>query len=232
MPSFRFISSPPISSRATASCCRRARPPQAIVASTAIPGAFAPIRYKDFYLADGAISSNTPIRVAVAKGARRLIILPTGYACATQHAAGRRGRQCAACADAADRAAIGQRAGRPRPRHRILRGAAAMSAGGIALRFLANRRIISSARSRAPMPGWRKAAWSKAAFPTRCARTAIEPICEAPASYVALQKAVMRDIDGSPGRIDSPPADSVASRAARCHIRDLSRRISCTALFR
>jgi len=56
---------------------------QAIIASTAIPGAFAPIRYKDFYLADGAISSNTPIRVAVAKGARRLIVLPTGYACST-----------------------------------------------------------------------------------------------------------------------------------------------------
>jgi NTE family protein len=56
---------------------------EAIVASTAIPGAFAPIRYKDFYLADGAISSNTPIQVAVRKGARRLIILPTGHACAT-----------------------------------------------------------------------------------------------------------------------------------------------------
>ncbi len=56
---------------------------QAIIASTAIPGAFAPVRYKDFYLADGAISSNTPVRVAVRKGAKRLIILPTGYACAT-----------------------------------------------------------------------------------------------------------------------------------------------------
>ena len=56
----------------------------AIIASTAIPGAFAPVRYKEFYLADGAISSNTPVRVAVTKGARRLIILPTGYACATQ----------------------------------------------------------------------------------------------------------------------------------------------------
>jgi NTE family protein len=56
---------------------------QAIIASTAIPGAFAPVKYKDFYLSDGAISSNTPIRVAVAKGAQRLIILPTGYACAT-----------------------------------------------------------------------------------------------------------------------------------------------------
>ena len=54
----------------------------AIVASTAIPGAFSPIHYKDYYLADGAISSNTPIRVAVAMGARRLIILPTGHACA------------------------------------------------------------------------------------------------------------------------------------------------------
>ena len=30
---------------------------EAIVASTAIPGAFAPVRYKDFYLADGAISA-------------------------------------------------------------------------------------------------------------------------------------------------------------------------------
>jgi NTE family protein len=56
---------------------------QAVIASTAIPGAFAPVRYKDFYLADGAISSNTPIKIAVAKGATRLIILPTGYACST-----------------------------------------------------------------------------------------------------------------------------------------------------
>jgi len=56
---------------------------QAIIASTAIPGAFAPVRYKDLYLADGAISSNTPIRVAIENGARRLIILPTGFACAT-----------------------------------------------------------------------------------------------------------------------------------------------------
>jgi NTE family protein len=55
---------------------------EAIVASTAIPGAFSPIRYGDRYLADGAISSNTPIRVAIAKGARRLIVLPTGHACA------------------------------------------------------------------------------------------------------------------------------------------------------
>ena len=54
----------------------------AIVASTAIPGAFSPIRYKNHYLADGAISSNTPVGVAVAKGARRLIVLPTGHACA------------------------------------------------------------------------------------------------------------------------------------------------------
>jgi NTE family protein len=57
---------------------------QAIIASTAIPGAFAPVRYKDRYLVDGAIASNTPVRVAIEKGARRLIILPTGYACATE----------------------------------------------------------------------------------------------------------------------------------------------------
>nr|WP_246666736.1 patatin-like phospholipase family protein [Bradyrhizobium guangdongense] len=55
----------------------------AVVASTAIPGAFSPVRYRDRYLADGAISSNTPVRVAVSKGAKRLIVLPTGHACAT-----------------------------------------------------------------------------------------------------------------------------------------------------
>jgi NTE family protein len=57
---------------------------EAIVASTAIPGAFAPVHYRNYYLADGAISSNTPIQVAVKRGARRLIILPTGVACATE----------------------------------------------------------------------------------------------------------------------------------------------------
>jgi NTE family protein len=55
---------------------------EAIVASTSIPGAFAPVKHKGLYLADGAISSNTPIRVAIEKRARRLIILPTGFACA------------------------------------------------------------------------------------------------------------------------------------------------------
>lgn len=57
---------------------------EAIVASTAIPGAFAPVRHNDRFLADGAISSNTPIRVAIQKGAKRLIIMPTGFACAGQ----------------------------------------------------------------------------------------------------------------------------------------------------
>jgi len=56
----------------------------AILASTAIPAAFAPVQIQELFLADGAISSNTPVRVAVANGAERLIILPTGYACARQ----------------------------------------------------------------------------------------------------------------------------------------------------
>lgn len=54
---------------------------EAIVASTSVPGVFAPVHYKNMFLADGAISSNTPIGVAIEKGARRLIILPTGMAC-------------------------------------------------------------------------------------------------------------------------------------------------------
>ena len=57
---------------------------EAILASAAIPAAFAPVQMSDLFLADGAISSNTPVRAAVARGAQRLIILPTGYACARQ----------------------------------------------------------------------------------------------------------------------------------------------------
>ena len=57
---------------------------QAIVASTAIPAAFAPVQLENLYLADGAITCNTPVRIAVARGARRLFVLPTGYACALE----------------------------------------------------------------------------------------------------------------------------------------------------
>jgi NTE family protein len=57
---------------------------EAILASTAIPGAFTPVYYRNRFLADGAISSNTPVRVAIQKGAKRLVVLPTGHACAVK----------------------------------------------------------------------------------------------------------------------------------------------------
>jgi NTE family protein len=57
---------------------------QAVLASTAIPAAFAPVQIESLYLADGAITCNTPVRVAIGCGARRLIVLPTGYACALE----------------------------------------------------------------------------------------------------------------------------------------------------
>lgn len=56
----------------------------AIVASTAIPAAFAPVKFGKLYLADGAITSCTPVTVAVMAGATRLIVLPAGYACARE----------------------------------------------------------------------------------------------------------------------------------------------------
>jgi NTE family protein len=58
---------------------------QAIVASTAIPAAFAPVKFDERYLADGAITSCTPVKVAVMSGAQRLIVLPTGFACAREN---------------------------------------------------------------------------------------------------------------------------------------------------
>ena len=57
---------------------------EAIIASAAVPGVFAPVHFNDLYLADGAVSRDTPVTVAIARGARRLIVLPTGYACALQ----------------------------------------------------------------------------------------------------------------------------------------------------
>jgi NTE family protein len=57
----------------------------AIVASTAIPAAFAPVKLDERYLADGAIASCTPVKVAVMCGAKRLIVLSTGFACAREN---------------------------------------------------------------------------------------------------------------------------------------------------
>jgi NTE family protein len=53
---------------------------QAVLASSAIPAAFAPVEIDGRLLCDGAIASNTPVRAAVACGARRLVVLPTGSA--------------------------------------------------------------------------------------------------------------------------------------------------------
>ncbi len=54
---------------------------EAILASCAIPAIFPPVLVGKEYLIDGAISGNTPVTTAVALGATRLIVLPTGYAC-------------------------------------------------------------------------------------------------------------------------------------------------------
>jgi NTE family protein len=55
---------------------------EAILASTAIPGVFPPVEIGGEALMDGAIAANTPLSLAAELGAARIIILPTGYACA------------------------------------------------------------------------------------------------------------------------------------------------------
>ena len=55
---------------------------EAILASTAIPGVFPPVTIGGDALMDGAIAANTPVRLAAELGASRIVILPTGYACA------------------------------------------------------------------------------------------------------------------------------------------------------
>mgnify|MGYP000963487921 CR=1 FL=1 len=55
---------------------------RAVVASCAIPAAFPSVEIDHRFLVDGGITSNTPIKLARDLGASRLIILPTGHACA------------------------------------------------------------------------------------------------------------------------------------------------------
>jgi NTE family protein len=54
----------------------------AVLASAAIPGVFPPVCLGGLSLIDGGVANNTPISVAIARGATRIIVLPAGFACA------------------------------------------------------------------------------------------------------------------------------------------------------
>ena len=54
---------------------------KAVLASASIPSVFPAVQYEDRYLVDGGVASNTPIAAAVALGAARVIVLPTGFSC-------------------------------------------------------------------------------------------------------------------------------------------------------
>jgi NTE family protein len=54
----------------------------AILASAAIPGIFPSVEINARYLVDGGVADNAAISQAVAQGADRVYVLPTGYACA------------------------------------------------------------------------------------------------------------------------------------------------------
>jgi NTE family protein len=58
--------------------------PDAVLASCAIPGVLEPVSWGDRMLMDGGVANNTPISHAVQLGARRIYVLPTGYACALE----------------------------------------------------------------------------------------------------------------------------------------------------
>jgi NTE family protein len=54
----------------------------AVLASAAIPAVFPPVEIDGALLYDGGLADNAPISKAVALGATRVFVLPTGYACA------------------------------------------------------------------------------------------------------------------------------------------------------
>ena len=55
---------------------------EAVLASTAIPGMFPPVKIGDLTLVDGAVAGGTPIGTATRLGAGRIVVLPCGFACA------------------------------------------------------------------------------------------------------------------------------------------------------
>ena len=55
---------------------------ESVLASAAIPGVFPPVERGGRFLIDGAIANNTPVTTAVALGAERVVVLPTGWSCA------------------------------------------------------------------------------------------------------------------------------------------------------
>lgn len=58
----------------------------AVLASAAIPGVFPPVCINGRFLVDGGVANNTPISSAIRLGATRVIVLPTGFACALKQA--------------------------------------------------------------------------------------------------------------------------------------------------
>lgn len=54
----------------------------ALLASAAIPLVYPAIKIDGHLLMDGGVASNTPIASAVALGAKRIVVLPTGFGCA------------------------------------------------------------------------------------------------------------------------------------------------------
>lgn len=60
----------------------------AILASTAIPGVFAPVAIDGRLLVDGAVAHESPIAVAIRLGATQCIVAPCGFPCADARVSG------------------------------------------------------------------------------------------------------------------------------------------------
>lgn len=58
----------------------------AVLASAAVPGVYPPVQIGGRWLIDGGVANNTPISAAIGLGATRVIVLPTGFACALDRA--------------------------------------------------------------------------------------------------------------------------------------------------
>ena len=181
----------------------------AVLASTAIPGVFPPVKIGPHMLVDGGVANNAPISVAVALGAKRVVVLPTGFTCAPRQA---------------PQGAIGRAMHAVR---RSLRGSShAMPSTGwqatsncasfrVFARSLLRRTTIRTAeqlivaRKMSHRPGWRTAAWKPQRFLGSFTITATShrdiqtPSCKPPGTgYASPQGKGWRDCSATPSYCD------------------------------
>ena len=138
----------------------------AVLASAAIPGVFPPVRIDTRLLVDGGVANNTPISTAIKLGATRVVVLPTGFACAIgQIPTGAIARALHALSLLVSRRGSVHDAEHFANSHVKLRIVPSLCPLHTSpYDYSSARALIAQSKASAPCAGWRVVAWNRPAF--------------------------------------------------------------------